>query len=126
MWPSKCCLMRMRAPSAASSKCALDRRMLSLSWTHLTCVSNLDLACRHSTLLTRCVPLLQEICLLKSLNYDRNIVQFYGARLKHGAAPMMVLEYMEVFLRRHQQRTKYFLRSHAALVIYTLGFHHCC
>ena len=36
--------------------------------------------------------------MLKSLNYDRNIVQFYGARLKHGAAPMMVLEYMEVGL----------------------------
>ena len=49
-------------------------------------------------LLTRCAPLPQEICLLKSLNYDRNIVQFYGARLKHGAAPMMVLEFMEVGL----------------------------
>jgi hypothetical protein len=41
--------------------------------------------------------LLQEISLLKSLNYDRNIVQFYGARLRTGATPMMVLEYMEVW-----------------------------
>ena len=64
-------------------------------------------SCRRPALLTPCVPLLQEICLLKSLNYDRNIVQFYGARLKHGAAPMMVLEYMEVRLGRHQYSIKY-------------------
>jgi tRNA A-37 threonylcarbamoyl transferase component Bud32 len=38
---------------------------------------------------------IQEISLLKSLNYDRNIVQFYGARLRNGQIPMMVLEFME-------------------------------
>jgi hypothetical protein len=73
-----------------------------------------DIACRLRALLTPCVPLLQEICLLKSLNYDRNIVQFYGARLKHGSAPMMVLEYMEVCLGRHQYPIMYRFRSHAA------------
>lgn len=38
---------------------------------------------------------IKEISLLKSLNYDRNIVQFYGARLRVGQTPMMVLEFME-------------------------------
>ena len=37
----------------------------------------------------------QEISILKSISYDRNIVQFYGAVLS-GSEPMLVLEYMEV------------------------------
>ena len=37
---------------------------------------------------------LQEISILKSISYDRNIVQFYGAVLTER--PMLVLEYMEV------------------------------
>jgi hypothetical protein len=93
---------------------------------HPACVSKRDLACRHPALLTPCVPLLQEICLLKSLNYDRNIVQFYGARLKHGAAPMMVLEYMEVCLGRHLYAIKYRLHSLAALETYILSVPRCC
>ena len=87
--------------------------------------------------LTRCAPLPQEICLLKSLNYDRNIVQFYGARLKHGAAPMMVLEFMEVGLdvinisacplsnpccvNMHDFRRLY-TRCHPALVSLSMSF----
>ena len=31
-----------------------------------------------------------ECCILKSLNYDRNIVQFYGACLLSGLTPMLV------------------------------------
>ena len=37
----------------------------------------------------------QEISILKSISYDRNIVQFYGAVLSNNE-PMLVLEYMEV------------------------------
>ena len=37
---------------------------------------------------------LQEICLLRVLSYDPNMVQFYGACLDPGF-PMLVLEYME-------------------------------
>ena len=37
----------------------------------------------------------QEISILKSISYDRNIVQFYGAVLS-GSEPMLVLEYMQV------------------------------
>ncbi len=37
----------------------------------------------------------QEVGILKSLNYDRNIVQFYGACLQPGADPMLVCELME-------------------------------
>jgi len=33
--------------------------------------------------------------ILKGLNYDRNIVQFYGACLQQGRDPMLVCEYME-------------------------------
>ncbi|KAK9811452.1 hypothetical protein WJX72_004105 [[Myrmecia] bisecta] len=36
----------------------------------------------------------KEISILKSLSFDRNIVQFYGACLQEGR-PMLVLEYME-------------------------------
>ena len=32
---------------------------------------------------------------MKSLNYDRNIVQFYGACLRPGGDPLLVCEYME-------------------------------
>ncbi len=43
----------------------------------------------------------QEVGILKGLNYDRNIVQFYGAVLPAEAAmaatpPMLVMEYMAV------------------------------
>jgi serine/threonine protein kinase len=37
----------------------------------------------------------QEVGILKGLNYDGNIVQFYGACLREGADPMLVTEYME-------------------------------
>ena len=33
--------------------------------------------------------------ILKGLNYDRNIVQFYGACIQEGIDPMLVVEYME-------------------------------
>ncbi|KAK9829623.1 hypothetical protein WJX72_006940 [[Myrmecia] bisecta] len=36
----------------------------------------------------------KEISILKSLSFDRNIVQFYGACVQ-GGKPMLVLEYME-------------------------------
>jgi serine/threonine protein kinase len=37
----------------------------------------------------------QEVSILKGLNYDRNIVQFYGACIQEGTDPMLVVEYME-------------------------------
>jgi len=38
----------------------------------------------------------QEIGILKSISYDRNIVQFYGACLKSATSePMLLLEYCE-------------------------------
>ena len=37
----------------------------------------------------------QEVSILKSLNYDRNIVQFYGATLQPGRDLMLVTELME-------------------------------
>jgi len=40
------------------------------------------------------VAVLQEIAVLRSLSYDRNLVQFYGACLEREHA-MLVLEYME-------------------------------
>ena len=40
------------------------------------------------------VIVLQEIAVLRSLSYDRNLVQFYGACLEREHA-MLVLEYME-------------------------------
>ena len=46
-------------------------------------------------LLTAFRGVTQEISILKSISYDRNIVQFYGAVLS-GSEPMLVLEYMEV------------------------------
>jgi serine/threonine protein kinase len=36
----------------------------------------------------------QEIGILKSISYDRNIVQFYGATMV-GTEPMLLLEYCE-------------------------------
>lgn len=38
--------------------------------------------------------MLQEICLLRVLSFDANMVQFYGACLDPGF-PMLILEYME-------------------------------
>ena len=43
-----------------------------------------------------CLVRTQECGILKSLNYDKNIVQFLGAVLRPGAEPMLVLEFMEV------------------------------
>jgi serine/threonine protein kinase len=37
----------------------------------------------------------QEAGILKGLNYDRNIVQFYGACIRRGVPPLLVTEYME-------------------------------
>jgi serine/threonine protein kinase len=37
----------------------------------------------------------QEVGILKGLNYDRNIVQFYGACVQDGSDPILVTEYME-------------------------------
>ena len=37
----------------------------------------------------------QEVDVLKSVSYDRNVVQFYGT-CPHGDQTMLVLEYMEV------------------------------
>ena len=37
----------------------------------------------------------QEVGVLKGLNYDRNIVQFYGACIQDGSDPMLVTEFME-------------------------------
>jgi len=42
----------------------------------------------------RFVDVLQEICLLRVLSFDPNMVQFYGACLDPGF-PMLVLEYMQ-------------------------------
>ncbi len=39
--------------------------------------------------------IMQEVGILKGLNYDRNIVQFYGACLQPGTDPMLVTEFME-------------------------------
>ena len=33
--------------------------------------------------------------MLKGLNYDRNIVQFYGACIRQGYEPLLITEYME-------------------------------
>ena len=38
---------------------------------------------------------LQEVGILKGLNYDRNVIQFYGACLQPGRDPMLICEYME-------------------------------
>mmetsp|Transcript_2752 Transcript_2752/g.8109 ORF Transcript_2752/g.8109 Transcript_2752/m.8109 type:complete len:738 (-) Transcript_2752:958-3171(-) len=38
---------------------------------------------------------MSEVALLKGLNYDRNIVQFYGVCLEEGEQPMLVCELME-------------------------------
>ena len=32
---------------------------------------------------------------MKGLNYDRNIVQFYGACVREGSDPLLITEYME-------------------------------
>ena len=39
---------------------------------------------------------LQEVEVLKSVSYDRNVVQFYGTCVL-GNQTMLVLEYMEVW-----------------------------
>jgi hypothetical protein len=38
---------------------------------------------------------LQEVAMLKGLNYDCNITQFYGACIQPGARPMLISEFME-------------------------------
>lgn len=37
---------------------------------------------------------LQEVAILKSLSFDKNVVQFYGCM--DGPCPLLILEYMEV------------------------------
>ena len=37
----------------------------------------------------------QEISILKGLNYDCNITQFYGACIQPGGRPMLISEFME-------------------------------
>ena len=44
---------------------------------------------------TYTIAALQEVGILKGLNYDRNVIQFYGACLQLGRDPMLVCEYME-------------------------------
>lgn len=41
------------------------------------------------------LAVLQEVGILKGLNYDRNVIQFYGACLQPGRDPMLICEYME-------------------------------
>ncbi len=38
------------------------------------------------------IPAAQEVSILKSLNYDKNIVQFYGACMRPGQDLMLVTE----------------------------------
>ena len=45
-------------------------------------------------MVTQCVPM-QEVGILKGLNYDRNIVQFYGACIREACDPLLITEYME-------------------------------
>ena len=49
----------------------------------------------YCLLLNRGNSLLQEVDILKSVSYDRNVVQFYGTCL-WGDKTMLVLEFMEV------------------------------
>ena len=42
-----------------------------------------------------CTWRLQEVGILKGLNYDRNIVQFYGACIREARDPLLITEYME-------------------------------
>ena len=60
-------------------------------------------ACLRECSLCSCdVP--QEIGILKSISYDRNIVQFYGASLV-GREPMLLLEVIDVSSRsNHAQQ----------------------
>ena len=44
---------------------------------------------------TRRTHRLQEVGILKGLNYDRNIVQFYGACIREACDPLLITEYME-------------------------------
>jgi hypothetical protein len=43
--------------------------------------------------------------MLKGLNYDRNITQFYGACLRPGASPMLLSEFMEGVCSRQCQHS---------------------
>jgi hypothetical protein len=50
---------------------------------------------QHAQQQPHSLRLLQEVGILKGLNYDRNIVQFYGACLMPARDPMLICEYME-------------------------------
>ena len=43
-----------------------------------------------------CRALADEIRLLESVSFDRNIVQYYGSCLADPGAPILVMEYMAV------------------------------
>ena len=70
----------------ASAKRQL-RMTVVTCYTTQTCKGSLSHA---PSLLT-----LQEVSMLKGLNYDGNITQFYGACIQPGARPMLISEFME-------------------------------
>jgi hypothetical protein len=45
----------------------------------------------------------QEISILKGLNYDCNITQFYGACIQPGGRPMLISEFMDGACHAHHQ-----------------------
>lgn len=54
----------------------------------------------------------RDRCPCVGLNYDRNIVQFYGVCLQEGSPPMLICEVQQPsLLRRHLARPP-FLQSH--------------
>jgi serine/threonine protein kinase len=74
----------------------VDGFMTSLSQSCVYAVLAFELMQQlTSSGLTGKSDLRQEVGVLKGLNYDGNIVQFYGACLREGADPMLVTEYME-------------------------------
>lgn len=53
--------------------------------------------CDNNVALRPKVLCVQEVDILKSVSFDRNVVQFYGT-CPWGDKTMLVLEYMEVWL----------------------------
>jgi hypothetical protein len=99
------CMPSARRPTFPQCLLATDRfhlRLLLRAWVHPQPAAASGrrvcgpLHVHKASDLTSCVvtAVLQEISILKSISYDRNIVQFYGAVLTER--PMLVLEYMEV------------------------------
>jgi serine/threonine protein kinase len=58
------------------------------------CTVDVDAGASHRALNAPTTSHPQEIGILKSISYDRNIVQFYGATMV-GTEPMLLLEYCE-------------------------------